>query len=197
MLPRFFILPWWLVVLTLSATAVVSVPNTEGEEPSQPLESFQENQEVGDAQAEEAVSQESALVQKLKARLAALGEREQRLQKKQERLQGLQRDLEKLAARQTQEAQRLSEWEGQLEALRKRLAAQDSSLAHLIKVYEAMDPEEAALRIEKMKEGLALDILARIKGKKAAGVLASVKPEKAARLSEGLRHYRQVKGNKK
>ena len=197
MLPRFFIVPWWLVFLILSATAVLSVPNTEGEEPSQVLESHQENQEVGDSPTDEAVSQESALVQKLKARLAALGEREQRLQKKQERLEGLQRDLEKLAARQTQEAQRLSEWEGQLETLRKRLAAQDSSLAHLIKVYEAMDPEEAALRIEKMKEGLALDILARIKDKKAAGVLASVKPEKAARLTEGLRHYRQVKGNKK
>ena len=128
MLPRFFIVPWWLVFLILSATAVLSVPNTEGEEPSQPLESFQENQEVGDTQVEETVSQESALVQKLKARLSALGEREQRLQKKQERLEGLQRDLEKLAARQSQEAQRLSEWEGQLEALRIRLEAQDSSL---------------------------------------------------------------------
>ena len=197
MLPRLFIVPWWVVALTLSVTAILSVSNTGGEEPSPPLETVEENQEVGDPITEEAVSQESALVQKLKARLAAVGEREQRLQKKQERLQGLQRDLEKLAARQTQEAKRLSEWEGQLETLRKRLAAKDSSLAHLIKVYEAMDPEEAALRIEKMKEGLALDILARIKGKKAAGVLASVKPEKAARLSEGLRHYRQVKGNKK
>ena len=197
MLPRFFIVPWWLVVLTLSATAVLSVSRTEGEEPSPPLESLQENQEVGEVLPEETVSQESALVQKLKARLAAVGEREQRLQKKQERLQGLQRDLEKLAARHTQESKRLTEWESRLAALEKKLAAQDSSLAHLIKVYEAMDSEEAALRIEKMKEGLALDILARIKDKKAAGVLASVKPEKAARLSEGLRHYRQVKGKKK
>ena len=68
---------------------------------------------------------------------------------------------------------------------------EDPSLTHLTKVYEAMDPEEAALRIEKMKEGLALDLLARLKGKKAAGVLANVRPEKAARLTEGLRAYGQ------
>jgi flagellar motility protein MotE (MotC chaperone) len=56
-----------------------------------------------------------------------------------------------------------------------------------------MDPEEAALRIEHMREGLALDILAAIKGKKAAGVLAGVDPVKAAKLSEGLRKYREIK----
>ena len=63
------------------------------------------------------------------------------------------------------------------------------SLKHLIKVYEAMDPEEAALRISKMKESLALDILAGIKDKKAAGMLAGIEPAKAAKLTEGLRYY--------
>jgi flagellar motility protein MotE (MotC chaperone) len=56
-----------------------------------------------------------------------------------------------------------------------------------------MDPEESALRIEQMREGLALDILAGIKDKKAAGILAGVNPKKAARLSEGLQHYRETK----
>jgi flagellar motility protein MotE (MotC chaperone) len=56
-----------------------------------------------------------------------------------------------------------------------------------------MDPEEGALRIEQMREGLALDILAGIKNKKAAGILAGVDPKKAARLSEGLRKYREIK----
>ena len=56
-----------------------------------------------------------------------------------------------------------------------------------------MDPEEAALRISEMKESLALDILAGIKGKKAAGMLAAIKPAKAAKLTEGLRYYHQRK----
>ncbi|MBA3613114.1 MAG: hypothetical protein H0W49_09405 [Nitrospirales bacterium] len=38
-------------------------------------------------------------------------------------------------------------------------------------------------------------ILASIKDKKAAGVLAGVEPVKAARLSEGLRRYRDIKLN--
>ena len=53
--------------------------------------------------------------------------------------------------------------------------------------------KKGALRIEQMKEALALDILAGIKNKKAAGILAVVQPKKAAELSAGLRKYREIK----
>ena len=80
-----------------------------------------------------------------------------------------------------------------MEEEQRQFLAQDPALDHLIKIYEAMDPEEAALRLEQMKEGLALDLLAAIKGKKAAALLAGVSPAKAARLSEGLRRHREAK----
>jgi flagellar motility protein MotE (MotC chaperone) len=101
--------------------------------------------------------------------------------------------LEALAARQAKERKRLDGQESSLAEEQQRYVEQDPALVHLIKIYESMDPEEAALRITEMRQGLALDILAGIKDKKAAGVLAGVEPVKAAKLSEGLRQYREIK----
>ena len=98
MLPRLFVIPWWLVFLGLGVTAVLSVPPTEGEEPYQEHQISQDNQELGNFKTEETVGQETTLIQQLQARLSEVEEREQRLQKKQERLEGLQRDLEQLAS---------------------------------------------------------------------------------------------------
>ncbi|HLG22981.1 MAG TPA: hypothetical protein VI382_09205 [Candidatus Manganitrophaceae bacterium] len=53
-------------------------------------------------------------------------------------------------------------------------------------MYEAMPPEEAAARIEKMNESLALNLLGRIKEKIAAQILTGMNPTKAARMSEKL-----------
>jgi len=131
---------------------------------------------------------ELTLVEKLQARLAQLEEREQRLRDDEQRLSALRQDLKELAARQEKAI-------AEAMAIREEHATTEDSdqsqesLNHLIKVYEAMDPEEAALRISEMDEALALDILAGIKDRKAAGMLAGVEPAKAAKLSQGLRHY--------
>ncbi|RMH05420.1 MAG: hypothetical protein D6704_09605 [Nitrospirae bacterium] len=143
------------------------------------------NREEQDKDVEESHS----LIKQLKARLRELEEREARLREKRERLQALEKDLKALAERQAQLAK---ETAAAREAAKAKRAKEDptaASLAHLIKVYGAMDPEEAALRIGKMKESLALDILVGLKEKQAANILAGVEPAKAARLSEGLRHY--------
>ena len=115
------------------------------------------------------------------------------MQLREEQVLALQRDLEALAARQAKEAKRLEKEAAALSEEQRRYLAQDPSLVHLLKIYESMDPEEGALRIEQMREGLALDILAGIKNKKAAGILAGVSPKKAAVLSEGLMKYREIK----
>jgi len=138
------------------------------------------------------LSPELTLVEKLQARLQQLEEREQRIQDEEQRLGTLRRDLEQMATRQEKAiadamAIRDTQQETQTDD------GSQQSLQHLIKVYEAMDPDEAALRISKMKEPLALDILAGIKDKKAAGMLAGIEPVKAAKLTEGLRYYHQRK----
>ncbi|GJL66982.1 MAG: hypothetical protein NPIRA05_19530 [Nitrospirales bacterium] len=180
--------------MVLGGTAVVSVSYSVGEEHQVTEETSQENQHVESLEPDEEVSEETSLVQQLQKRLKDLEEREQRLQQKESRLEGLQRDVEALAERQTKEAERLKNKAAALDGKEQQQPKDDPSLAHLVKVYGAMDPEEAALRIEKMDEGLALEILSGIKSKKAAVVLAGVNPEKAAALSHGLRNFhRSVK----
>lgn len=140
----------------------------------------------------EPASPELKLVEKLQARLQQLDQREQQIQDDEQRLGALRRDLEGLASRQEQAiAEAMAIRESQKSS--NKIDESQESLNHLLKVYEAMDPEEAALRISKMDEMLALDILAGIKDKKAAGMLAGIEPAKAAKLTKGLRNYHQRK----
>jgi len=189
MLPSRRMIPWWLVMVLLWATAVWSVQaRTE-----QPSTDSHKNQHVEKDYSDEAGSEEATLLEDLQARLKEIEARERGLQLREEHVLSLQQDLEALAARQAKEAKRLKKEASALSEEQRRYLEQDPALVHLLKIYESMDPEEGALRIEQMREGLALDILAGIKNKKAAGILAGVKPKKAARLSEGLRKYREIK----
>ncbi|MGD9849766.1 MAG: MotE family protein [Nitrospirales bacterium] len=188
-LPSWKIIPWWMVVILLWGTAVWSVQETNHESDAD----YSENQAIETTLTDEIPTEELTLLEQLQARLKAVEERERELQIREERVAALQRDVEALAARQSKEAQRLGSQASALKEEQQEFLAQDPALDHLIKIYESMDPEEAALRIEQMKEGLALDLLASIKGKKAAALLAGVSPLKAARLSEGLRRHRESK----
>jgi flagellar motility protein MotE (MotC chaperone) len=58
--------------------------------------------------------------------------------------------------------------------------------AQLVKIYEAMPPEEAAARLEKMPDRKAVELLRLLKGKTAGAILSSVKVDRAARLTEQL-----------
>lgn len=180
---------WWCGVVVVWATAAWSVQATTEHPPSETLE----NQQVEEDLSVEPRSEETTLVEDLQARLKEIEDRERGLQLREEQIVSLQRDVEALAARQAKEAKRLEKEAAALTEEQRRYLEQDPALVHLLKIYEAMDPEESALRIEEMREGLALDILAGIKNKTAAGILAGVNPKKAARLSEGLQTYRELK----
>ena len=180
---------WWPVVFVLWASAVWAVQATTEHAASD----SQEKQHVEDEFGDKPVSAEATLLEDLQARLKQVEERERSLQLREEQIVGLQSDLEALAARQAKEAKRLEKEASALSEEQQRYLEQDPALVHLLKIYESMDPEEGALRIEKMRESLALDILAGIKNKRAAGILAGMNPTKAATLSEGLRKYREIK----
>lgn len=182
-------IPWWPVVLLVWASAVWSVQATT----EQPSSESPENQHVEADFSDEPRSAETTLVEDLQSRLKEVEKREHGLQLREEHVLSLQQDLEALAARQAKEAKRLKKEASALSEEQRRYLEQDPALVHLLKIYESMDPEEGALRIEQMREGLALDILAGIKNKKAAGILAGIPPKKAAKLSEGLQKYREIK----
>ena len=151
-----------------------------------------EQQSISQAESIQVKSPEMTLVKQLEARVKELDERDRALAAEEQRLEILRQDFEKLAREHAQiiaEAAKLRKAKKE----REKIDPTQQSLEHLIKVYDAMDPEDAAVRLEKMKEPLALDILAGIKEKKAASMLAGVEPGKAARLTEGLRNYGKKK----
>ena len=189
MLPSRRMISWWVVAVMLWFTVVWSVQATTESTSS----NSHEIQQVEEHITNEPRSEEATLLEDLQARLKQIEERERGLQLREEQVESLQRDVEALAARQAKEAKRLAIETVTFQEEQRRYLEQDPSLLHLLKIYESMDEEEGALRIEKMKEDLALDILAGIKNKKAAGILANVNPTKAAKLSEGLQRYRDIK----
>jgi|GEM_PF-1708068 len=189
MLPSRRRIIWWPVVVLVWATAVWSVQAMTEET----VNDSHENQQVNEDFSSEPPSEEATLIEDLQARLKEIEQRERGLQLREEQVLALQRDVEALAARQAKEAKQLEKQAAALHEEQRRYLEQDPSLVHLLKIYESMDPEEGALRIEEMREGLALDILSGIKNKTAAGILAGVNPKKAAELSEGLRKYREIK----
>ncbi len=54
---------------------------------------------------------------------------------------------------------------------------------HLVSVYSAMDPQKAALLLDKLDDNTVAQIFAIMKSRKVARILALMKPDKAARIS--------------
>jgi len=65
-------------------------------------------------------------------------------------------------------------------------AEEEQHFKHLIKVYSAMKPQNAADLIEKLDINLAIKLLSKMKGDDVGKILSFVKIEKAAKISEGL-----------
>jgi flagellar protein FlbB len=68
----------------------------------------------------------------------------------------------------------------------KKKTAEAQKFKHLIKVYSAMKPQNAAELIEKLDIKLAIELMSKMKGDAVGKILSFVKIEKAAEISEGL-----------
>lgn len=106
--------------------------------------------------------------------------RETALAKKEEHLRTLQKEVE----------DRLQELKALqlrvLEALEEEKKIKSEHNRHLVATLTAMPADRAARLLEKMEEGLAVQLLRNIKGKEAGAILAVLPPDKAARLSQQL-----------
>jgi flagellar motility protein MotE (MotC chaperone) len=65
-------------------------------------------------------------------------------------------------------------------------AEEEKQFKHLIKVYSAMKPQNAAELIERLDINLAIKLLSKMKGDDVGKILSFVKIDKAAKISEGL-----------
>ena len=178
-------------VLTLSTSVLFAAvgagsPNTPGFPPKAETAEVTEAQEPLDVQESPLRLQGPALdlpqeiVDMLNQRQRAVERREEAMRTEEARLLSLKKDIEQLLARQQQLSRTGSNSKKPADAESIAKATVDQ----VVKIYETMPPEEAAVRLEKLPTDMALEVLRSLKGKTAGTILASVKPDKAAKLTE-------------
>ncbi len=98
----------------------------------------------------------------------------------EERLTILKADIKK-------EVERLEKLKKEIEEAQKALDIKiQEGLLKVVKMYEAMPPEEAARKLEKLDEDSAVIILNSLKPKTAGKILAQMDNDKAASLSKKI-----------
>jgi flagellar motility protein MotE (MotC chaperone) len=125
------------------------------------------------------------LMRLMEQRQQDLDRREAAVRRDEERMKLLRTDIEGLLKKQEKTAKPAATVTSAAKA-NTAVPTIAPNLVHLSQAFETMPVEEAAQRIDKMKEAVALSLLARLKGKTAGAILAALSPEKAARLVEKL-----------
>ena len=106
----------------------------------------------------------------LDARSVLLGAEERQINQRIAELQDLQKKLEAMNARRKQR--------------------EDASWQGLVKLYQAMDPRDAAKIFDDLDMNVLLQVVDRMKEAKAAAILATMQPDKARSLTDALAHMR-------
>lgn len=175
---------------TMSVAAVIAAIGIYGGSVWPPLQAVQA--EAAQAvQDKDALTPDSAFVlsnEHEKGLLADIARRQKELDFREEdirvreaRLTGIKADLDARAAE-------LKKTLAQIEASLKKLdEAGTERVKKLVKIFESMSPEDAAPRLEKLDQEIAVLILATISEKKAAKILAFIEPARSARLSQAIR----------
>lgn len=122
-----------------------------------------------------------ALIQKIREEEARLEEKASALEEKDRRLQIYSRELvEKII--------NLDKLRSELQKVHQQIEQyEDEKQQRLVKIYDAMEPENAAQRLEAMDDALGSWLLLRINVRKAGQILGSLSPQKASRITTRLR----------
>jgi flagellar motility protein MotE (MotC chaperone) len=164
------------VVLTLSCASSAGAEKAAEDlkaEPATPA--APPAQEKGKAAPAKSPPPPEDLAKLLEERQRELDRREAAVRKDEERVRILRQDVETLLKKQAKQ-----------NAKAQAAAGGVSSMAHVSQAFETMPVEEAAQRIEKMNDHLAVEMLSRLKSKTTGQILAAINPAKAARLVEKL-----------
>jgi flagellar motility protein MotE (MotC chaperone) len=79
-------------------------------------------------------------------------------------------------------------------SLKQHDAEQEEKLKSLVKIYETMKPKDAARIFEQLEMPILLDVIERMKERKAAPVIADMNPEKAKKLTIEMVKRRRLAG---
>jgi flagellar motility protein MotE (MotC chaperone) len=120
------------------------------------------------------------MVKLVESKRLELKEKEEGLKREEERLTALRKDVdEKIAA--------YSRLLSQVEATLKRIElVKGEKIENVVKAYEVMAAEDAAVRLSALDDETALQIMTRMKSKKAGAIIAAMTPHKAASLTRSM-----------
>lgn len=122
----------------------------------------------------------SKALQAVEERTKELDRREEDLRARELRLRELERMIEEKIGK-------LSSVRKDLETLLAEIkGARKEGMRELAKIYGNMPPEEAAARLEKMDEDLAVALIRNMNARTAGRILALVEPSKAAELTQKM-----------
>ncbi|TVM16675.1 hypothetical protein DPQ33_11825 [Oceanidesulfovibrio indonesiensis] len=111
----------------------------------------------------------------------------QALREQQAALEQKELELKQLEQELNAKLTRMQELEAKLtRMLEQANEVSDQKMRHLIDVYSNMKAKQAAQVLETLDEGIAVKILAGMRGRQAGEILTFVEAKKAARLSEKL-----------
>lgn len=113
----------------------------------------------------------------------ALKQRSEQLDRQEQALRSLEADLNTRTAKLAQLETTIKAMIDQANTLK------DEKMRHLIDVYTNMKAKQAASVLETLDEGVAVKVLAGMKGRQAGEILTFVTAKKAAKLSEELTKF--------
>lgn len=121
-----------------------------------------------------------------------LNERKRELDAREEELGRLEQEL---TNQKVEIEKRLTELDANRKSissvLQEKVQVDDKKIENLVQLYSTMKPQQAAKAFEDMDEGLAVEILGRMKKKNAAEIMNLVKSEKVKILSEKYAGYKR------
>jgi flagellar motility protein MotE (MotC chaperone) len=130
--------------------------------------------------ASEISAQNNDVVRLVESKRSELKEKEEALRREEERLNALRKEVDdKIAS--------YSELLAKVETALKRVeTVKGENIANVVKAYEVMPAEDAAVRLTALDEKTALLILTKMKSKKAGPIIAVMPPQKAASLTRSM-----------
>lgn len=122
----------------------------------------------------------AAVQQDKKADVTALLEKQAELKAQEEDLKAIRDEIDGKIEKLTQLRMEIKN------DLARKETIDGQKIKHLIKVYSAMKPQNAAEVIGKLDKNFAVELLSQMKGETVGAILSFMDREKAARIVEGL-----------
>lgn len=120
------------------------------------------------------------VIQFIEKKQKELKQKEDYLDTEEKKLNTLKKDVEEKTARYTK---LLNDLENKLKEIEK---IRGERLDYIVKVYEGMPPEDAAVKLNALDDQTATEIITRMKSKKAGAVMSYMDERKAASITYSI-----------